>query len=79
MFVQAAPGTKCPKEGKPREYICREPVEMPDSAYYRRLVTDGSLIVVKSSGPQKDTGENVNQVTAADIPEAEILSPEPKT
>lgn len=45
MIVQAAPGAKCPKEGKPREYITdNTPVEVPDSAYYIRLVADGSLI-----------------------------------
>lgn len=45
MKVKAAPGTKCPKEGKPRQYITdTEPVEVPASAYYRRLVAEGSLI-----------------------------------
>lgn len=44
MRVKAAPGLHCPKEENPREYITdNEPVEVPDSAYYRRLVDDGSL------------------------------------
>lgn len=48
--VSAAPGTRCPKEGKPREYITdNTPEEMPDSAYYRRLVADGSLVIEKAS------------------------------
>ncbi|PKN05554.1 MAG: DUF2635 domain-containing protein [Deltaproteobacteria bacterium HGW-Deltaproteobacteria-9] len=46
MRVQAAPGTKCPKEGKPREYIDDQTTQtVPDSAYYMRLVSDGSLVV----------------------------------
>lgn len=45
MLVKAAPGLKCPMEKKPRIYITdQEPVEVPDSPYYRRLVKDGSLI-----------------------------------
>jgi len=43
--VQASPGLHCPKEGKPRQYITDEkPVEVPESAYYRRLLDDGSLV-----------------------------------
>ena len=46
MLVQAKPGTRCPKEGKPREYISDVKAEdMPDTAYYRRLVAVGSLVV----------------------------------
>ncbi len=48
MKVLAAPGLQCPKEGKPREYIpdSGEGVEVPDgSAYYQRLLADGSLIL----------------------------------
>jgi hypothetical protein len=45
MLVQSAPGTRCPKEGKPKEYITDQTAEeVPDSAYYIRLVADGSLI-----------------------------------
>jgi len=44
MKVIAKGGTKVPKEGKPREYIQgAEPVEVPETSYYRRLVADGSL------------------------------------
>ena len=49
MKVSAAPGARCPKEGKPRQYITDNvPEEVPDSAYYRRLVADGSLILTAS-------------------------------
>lgn len=46
MYVKAAPGSRCPMDGKPREFITDSPVEVADSAYYRRLLADGSLKVV---------------------------------
>lgn len=48
MKVKAAAGLKVPMEGKPRQYILDtgKGVEVPDSAYYKRLVRDGSLIDV---------------------------------
>lgn len=56
MKLKAAPGLKCPMEGKPREYITdSKAVEVPDSPYYRRLINDGSLIEVVVS-PQKVKG-----------------------
>ncbi len=46
MKVKAAPGMRCPKEGKPREFITDSvSVDVPDTAYYRRLVADGSLVL----------------------------------
>lgn len=51
MLVQSVPGSRCPKEGKPREYITDQtPEDVPDSAYYLRLVADGSLIPVSPAG-----------------------------
>jgi hypothetical protein len=45
MKVTAAKGSKCPKEGNPREYITDDnAVDVPDTAYYKRLIADGSLI-----------------------------------
>lgn len=46
MYVKAAPGSRCPMDGKPREFITDSPVEVADSAYYRRLLADGSLVAV---------------------------------
>ena len=55
MKVQAAPGTMCPKEGKPREYITDSaPGEVANSAYYRRLVADGSLMAVVETPKKKE-------------------------
>ncbi len=62
MRVISAPGTRCPKEGKPREYITdTEPSDVPDTTYYRRLVAEGSLIQVQA-GAQK-TGKAKQEVT----------------
>ncbi|WP_024302224.1 DUF2635 domain-containing protein [Pseudogulbenkiania sp. MAI-1] len=47
MKVKAAPGLQVPKEDKPREYITdAEPVEVPNSAYYLRIVAEGDLVTV---------------------------------
>lgn len=47
MKVHAAPGLYCPMENNPREYISDAvPVDVPDTAYYRRLVDDGSLVEI---------------------------------
>lgn len=53
MKVTAAPGMQCPKEENPRSYITdNKAVEVPESAYYLRLIADGSLI------PAPDTAKN---------------------
>jgi len=52
MKVKAAKGIKCPKEGRPREYITdSKTVGVPGSPYYLRLVRDGSLIDMEA--PEK--------------------------
>jgi transcriptional regulator with XRE-family HTH domain len=48
ILVQAPAGLKCPIEGKPNEYISDSiPVTVRCTNYYRRLLDDGSLILVK--------------------------------
>lgn len=45
MQVKSAPGTRCPKENSPRDYITdSQVVTVPDTVYYRRLVAEGSLV-----------------------------------
>ena len=47
MLVKAAPGTKCPKEGNPKQYITDSvAIEVPQTIYYRRRIADNSLIPV---------------------------------
>ena len=49
MEVKSKPGTKCPMEGRPRKYITDDKaVAVPDTAYYKRLVRDGSLIAARA-------------------------------
>lgn len=56
MKVIAAKGTRCPMENSPRQYITdNEPVDVPDSAFYRRLVTDGSLIISNGKAPVSES------------------------
>ena len=53
MLARSVSGTRCPKEGKPREYITDQiPEEVPDSAYYLRLVADGSLITADAEAAE---------------------------
>ncbi len=48
ITVRAAPGLRVPLEGAPRRSITdTEPVTVPDTAYYRRRLADGDLILDK--------------------------------
>lgn len=52
MRVKAAPGIKVPKEFHPTRYITdAEPVEVIDSAYYQRRITDGDLVITTKAAP----------------------------
>lgn len=45
MKVIAKKGARSPKEDNPREYIGDDvPQEVPETAYYMRLIDDGSLV-----------------------------------
>ena len=47
MLVIAIKGSKCPMEGKKRQHITdTDPVDVPGTAYYRRLLMEGSLVAV---------------------------------
>ncbi|KUG22370.1 hypothetical protein ASZ90_007849 [hydrocarbon metagenome] len=61
MLVQAKPGTRCPKEGKPREYITEEAVDVPDTTYYRRLIAEGSLIETQNKKTVKREERKVKE------------------
>lgn len=58
MKVVARPGAQCPMEGKPREYIGPDsPVEVQETAYYMRLIEDGSLIRISDAQAKKKGGK----------------------
>lgn len=44
MKVKAAEGLRVPMENRAHAYIEGAAVEVPDSPYYRRLLTEGDLI-----------------------------------
>lgn len=50
MQVQATTGLKVPMEDKPHDYITDVvAVDVPDTAYYQRRISDGDLIAVPGS------------------------------
>jgi hypothetical protein len=53
MRVRADDGLKCPKEDNPREYITDDAkgTEVLESAYYIRLIGDGSLVRIPPVAP----------------------------
>lgn len=60
MLVKTNPGEICPREDAPRDYITDNPkgVEVPDTSFYRRLVDDGSLVIVLPAVKTKPGGES---------------------
>ncbi|MDH2918494.1 MAG: DUF2635 domain-containing protein [Sideroxydans sp.] len=54
MLVQAAQGLKVPMEDKPHDYLTDAvAVDVPDTAYYQRRLSEGDLIAVVT--PTKPT------------------------
>lgn len=52
ITVKAAPGIKVPREDKPTTHIDdTTPVSITPSAYYRRRIADGDLIVLDGVQP----------------------------
>ena len=52
ITVKAAPGIKVPHEHKPATYIDdTNPATINPSAYYRRRIADGDLIVLEGVQP----------------------------
>jgi len=47
MHVVAAPGLRVPMESDPLKQIGVEPVEIPDTSYYRRRLATGELLPAK--------------------------------
>lgn len=47
IVVKAPEGRIYPIEGQPRQHIEQEPIEVEETAYYRRALADGDLVVVQ--------------------------------
>ncbi|WP_140918180.1 DUF2635 domain-containing protein [Limnobaculum xujianqingii] len=45
LLVKARAGLKIPLEHNPKKYITTEPVPVESSAYYRRALKDGDLVL----------------------------------
>ena len=66
ITVKAAPGIKVPREDKPTTYIDdTNPVTITPSAYYRRRIADGDLIVLDGVQPAPVTA--AEQSTSAHV------------
>lgn len=44
LKVKARAGVRVPREDNPRRYIEEEQVEVPESAYYLRRLSEGDLV-----------------------------------
>lgn len=52
MKVIAAKEVRVPMESKPRSYIDdASPIDVPDTAYYRRRIAEGDLLLVTDDAP----------------------------
>ena len=59
MLVLSAPSTCTPMETNPREYITdTNPLDVPDTTYYRRLLDDGSLVLAKLGKQKKEVSSD---------------------
>jgi hypothetical protein len=75
MKVIAKAGTKCPKEGNPREYITDAVAEdVPVSIYYLRLINDGSLERKDQADGEQGSGE-ATVASLSPLPDDKAPSP----
>lgn len=58
ITVKAAPGLQVPMEAKPRSYITDEPVEVDNTAYYQRRLSDGDLVLVDVTRKEAKRGQS---------------------
>ena len=64
MRVIAAPGLQVPREEDMHEYIEAEstdPVEVPDTSYYRRRIATGELLLIDDESLTKNKRGSANQ------------------
>ncbi|MDP2805509.1 MAG: DUF2635 domain-containing protein [Gallionellaceae bacterium] len=68
MQVKAAAGLKVPMEDKPHDYITdAESVDVPESAYYQRRISDGDLIEQLANRLSSQAGESLVMVIDAPV------------
>ncbi len=76
MKVKAAPGMKFPMEDNARKYITTEAVAVENTAYYRRAVQDGDLILVDEPETTVTAEQDAVQVKAKAKKEKQVDSDE---
>lgn len=54
LFVKAPAGKICPMEMSQERITDEEFVPVPNNAFYRRMIAEGSLIVRAEPGPQAE-------------------------
>lgn len=69
--VKAAQGLRFPLERSPKNFITDEAVEVESSAYYRRAIADGDLIVVTAAA------STVDRVAQGESNAADAAAPAP--
>lgn len=68
MRVIAAPGLRVPHEGKARTFIDEapaDPVDVPDTTYYRRRVATGELLLASEQISEPATESSAEAEPAA--------------
>ncbi|PVX80052.1 DUF2635 domain-containing protein [Paraburkholderia unamae] len=66
MKVKAAAGVNVPMEGSPRKYITDvQEQEVPASAYYRRRIAEGDLVVVGTTAAAGKSSSTSNANTSS--------------
>lgn len=67
LKVKARAGVRVPREDNPRRYIEQEPVEVPESAYYLRRLSDNDLV-------NADAGTATPAADVTDSPVKDVTS-----
>lgn len=60
LFVRARQGIRVSYEHQFRRYITETPAEVPDTAYYRRMIACGDLI--KTARPRPEKGKKHDRI-----------------
>lgn len=67
MRVTAAEGLRVPLENKPRQYVDAEPVDVPDTSYYRRRLAAGELIQAPAVSDSTTETEQAADTATTDV------------
>lgn len=73
LKVMAPPGRAFPLEHNAKKYIGEQPVTVTSSAYYRRALTDGDLVLAKLEQAQGARAE----IARAESAQADIANEAP--